>query len=842
MLPPPCRTTFSYYFYRAMIKNKNSLRQPASFFRQKASLYWQFLYRQIGRLYYLPRHHFLKRYFLYPLSAFILIFLLLDTIFPCHINYSYSQLILDRKGNLIHAFLTDDDKWRMKIERDEITPELRNAFLYKEDRWFYWHFGINPFAICRAAVNNVLHQKRTSGASTITMQVARLLQPKTRNYANKLVEMFRAVQLEWHFSKGEILQMYLNLAPYGGNIEGVKSASVLFWGKSPQALSLAEIAALTVIPNRPNSLRPDGNADDLRQMRNKWLQAFGQAGVFKKEDVADALEEPLSIKRREAPKIAPHFAMRMRNVYPQTPIIKTTLDLGMQQQVQQLTYNYIRRLYYQHIRNAAVLVVNNRTRQVEAYVGSADFSNADDGGQVDGIMAYRSPGSTLKPLLTAAAFDKGLLTPKMKITDVPTNFMGYSPLNYDKHCNGFITVEYALGFSLNIPFVKILNKYGISNFTKQLSDAGFSLFKDPKRKYGLSLILGGCGVRLDELTNLYATFANTGRYRPLQWTNTPDNSNNNNTAAAAAQNETTADTDSTHLDEVQILSPQASYVLTQMLTQLARPDLPKNIDNIKDLPRVAWKTGTSYGRRDAWSMGYNANYTVGVWVGNFSGEGVPDLNGAATATPLLFDVFNTIDNSRRYDWFFPPKGLEYRWVCSETGLIPSDFCSNQLMDFYLPGISSNERCTHLREVSVSPNEQISYCTSCLPASGYKRKMYNNYPPELITFYEKEHVIYDKVPPHNPNCSRIFDGTAPRITSPVNGLDYLIDRADNAELSLVCQISNEVKLVHWYINDRYYKSADGSEKLFFVPKAGVNKITCVDDKGQKSEISIMVKFL
>lgn len=808
--------------------------QPAIvFLQQKIIFYCNIVYQLLLKTPWLPHPDSLKKFLLYPIGGCIALFLLLDLLFPCRPNLKYSQLILDQKGNLMHAFLTDDDKWRMKIEPAEITPELRHAFLYKEDRWFYWHFGINPLAVGRAVFNNVIQHKRTSGASTITMQVARLLQPKSRSYANKIAEMFRAIQLEWHFSKEQILQMYLNLAPYGGNIEGVKSAAVLFFGKSPNTLSLAEIATLTVIPNQPNTLRPaDNETEKLHKARNKWLKRFAAAKVFQTNDIDDALAEPLSVKRRQAPQLAPHFALRMRNAYPQTPIVQTTLNLDMQQRVQELTKNYIRRLYYQHIRNAAVIVINNRTRAVEAYVGSADFGNTDDGGQVDGIMAYRSPGSTLKPLLTAAAFDKGLLTPKMRITDVPTNFMGYSPLNYDKHCNGYITIEYALGFSLNIPFVKILNDYGTANFTQQLADAGFSLFKDPQRKYGLSLILGGCGVRLDELTNLYATFANTGQYSPLKWTVQNIDKKPNE---ATAQYDTTT-------NQVQLISPQASYVLTQMLTQVTRPDLPKNIDNAKDLPRVAWKTGTSYGRRDAWSMGYNANYTVGVWVGNFSGEGVPDLNGAATATPLLFDIFNAIDRSHRYDWFFPPKDLEYRWVCSETGLVPDDFCTNQLMDFYLPGISTNKRCAHLHEISVSADERMSYCTTCMPTSGYKRKLYNNYPPELIAFYEKEHIAYERVPPHNPACSRIFDGTAPRIVSPVNGLEYLIDRADNTELALSCQLSNEVEKVHWYINDHYYKPAAPNEKLFFTPKEGANKITCVDDKGQKSEITIVVKFL
>lgn len=766
-----------------------------------------------------------KKYVLIAL-LFPIVFLLFDLLFPFSVGVEYSQTVSDRRGNLLHAFLTSDDKWRMKAEGHEISPELRKAFLYKEDRWFDYHFGVNFFSVARAFSNNLLRGRRTSGASTITMQTVRLLQPRQRTYFNKLLEMFRAFQLEWHLSKEEILLLYLNLVPYGGNVEGVKSASVLFFGKMPEHLSLAEVAALVVVPNRPTSLRLGLDNVAVSKVRDEWLHRFEKARLFPAADLSDALGEPLAIQRRESPKTVPHLSYRLKKQYPDVPNIRSCIDPDKQKNAEQLVSNYIRRLYGQRIRNAAAIVIDNRSREVLAYIGSADFYNRDDAGQVDGIAALRSPGSALKPFLAAAAFDRGICTPEMKISDVPVNFGGYSPENYDKTYNGMVSLRFALSNSLNVPFVKLLNQYGVGDFAKLLSEAGFGAFRDPLRKHGLSLILGGCGVRLEEMSNLYATFANGGVYRQLAWV-----------MPSPVLGEQLGEVGGTHL-----VSREAAYVVSDILGELMRPDLPKNVDNAKNIPRIAWKTGTSYGRRDAWSIGYNAHYTVGVWVGNFSGEGVPDLNGTQTATPLLFDLFTAIDDGSSADWFAPPEGLAYRWICSETGLLPQDFCTNQIMDIYLPGVSHNRLCTHLREVAVSPDESWSYCTACMPVEGFRRETYPAYPSELLAYYEKEGINYERVPPHNPRCERVFGGNAPVISSPVHNLDYLIDRQDNDQIMLSCQTSGEVGTVYWYVDDRFLGEALPNVPLFFVPKEGLNKIVCVDDKGRKSEVLIKVRFL
>lgn len=756
---------------------------------------------------------------IYLSGGLLAAFLLLNVIFPLRINLHYSQIITASDGSVLHAFLSSDDKWRMKTELPEITPTLKKAIIYKEDKYFYYHPGVNPVAILRAVVNNMLQSKKTSGASTITMQVARMLEPKNRTYANKIVEIFRAFQLEWKFSKAEILQLYLNLVPYGSNIEGVKSAALIYFQQPPDYLSLAQTVALTIIPNRPSSLVIGRDNALIVKERNKWLQRFARDQVFPKEEIDDALLEPLNEVRHNVPSLAPHLSYRLARMDRDMAIIHSCIDRKKQEKTENIAYNYVQRIHYMGITNCAVLVISNKNNSVEAYLGSADFYNAGDQGQVDGVRAVRSPGSTLKPFLYAIGFDRGIITPKSVIADVPVNVRGYQPQNFDKEFRGNITVETALANSLNVPAVKMLELLGVQAFVTQMKQAGFKQVAADKDKLGLSVILGGCGVKLEELTNLYACLADEGIYRNIKWTQ-----------------------QASRPDSFRLLSEASSFMTTEILTQHLRPDLPNNYESSMHLPKVAWKTGTSYGRRDAWSIGYNKEYTIGVWVGNFSGNGIPELTGADIATPLLFDLFNTLSYNAANDWFKMPSSLDFRFVCAESGLLPGDFCTEQVMDYFIPGVSTMQKCNHLKEVFVSADESISYCRNCLPENGYKKKWYPNLLPEVVSFYEFQKLPYETVPPHNPGCSRIYTENAPAITSPVDGLEYLLEKEEEQQLQLTCHADNEVKTVYWYINNRFYATAGAHEKVFFTPEAGTVKISCTDDKGRNSDVSIVVQYL
>ncbi len=762
--------------------------------------------------------------------AALLIFIGLDFSYPVSTTVPYSTLITARDGSMLHAFLSRDDKWRMYAELNEITPTLRDAILFKEDKYFYYHPGFNPVAMLRAATRNLLTGRRTSGASTITMQTVRLLEPRNRTYASKFIELFRAVQLEFHYSKDEILQLYLNLLPYGGNIEGLKSASLLYFGKLPVLLSLAELTTLTIIPNRPSSLRLGVHNERVRQERDRWLTRFRQANLFDERTIQDAKNEPLEAYRREAPQRAPHLAYRLRAENPGIPIVHATLNPTMQATAEQLVERYANRIRAFNIHNAAVLIVDNRSREVVAYVGSANFADSFDGGQVDGIRAVRSPGSALKPILYGLAFDAGVITPKTKLTDVPTNFGGYEPDNYDRRFNGPVTAEFALANSLNIPAVALLKEMGTSTLVTTLQKARFLAIKRQAKELGLSMILGGCGVTLEEMTRLYTGLANGGEWKMLNFilpaglpTNVPKQP-----------------------DGVSLLSPEAAYLVTHTLTQITRPDLPNNFDNSYHLPRIAWKTGTSYGRRDAWSIGYNQRYTIGVWVGNFSGIGVPELSGANTATPLLFQLFNVLDYNSPTGWFRIPKeagNLSMRVICPETGDVPGEFCPNPTTDYCITGVSRYRICQHRKAVFTNPSATISYCVQCRPDSGFVRRSYPNLSPELTAFYQSRHVPFESIPPHNPACERVFGNgqqTGPHITSLNDGSEYFISPKQPAEMELSCQASNDVQMVFWYLNDKLFRRAKSTEAVFFKPTPGPLKVSCADDKGRSSDIRVLVK--
>ena len=797
-----------------------------------------------------------KRFVLIPLASLILLFIAFNVLFPLRIQIPYSQIITASDSTVLHAFLSADDKWRMKTELSEITPLLKKTIIEKEDKYFYWHPGINPAAIVRATFNNLVKGRKTSGASTITMQVARMLDPKPRTYGNKIIEMFRALQLEWKFSKDEILQLYLKLVPYGSNIEGVKSASLIYFGQTPEHLSLAQIVTLAIIPNRPSSLVIGKNNELIIQERNKWLHRFGDDHIFPQEEIEDALTEKLTAKRQAVPKLAPHISLRLASTYPSQAIIHSTIDRKKQEKVENLAFNYIQRIHNRGITNCAVMVLNNETGNVEAYIGSADFYNAEDHGQVDGVRAIRSPGSTLKPYLYALAFDRGLATPKTVITDVPVNFRGYMPENYDKKFRGTTTVENALANSLNVPAVKVLDELGALQFVSSLKQAGFSSVSKNESKLGLSVVLGGCGVKLEELVKLYSAFANEGTEERMHFIENPTNKRSDvsssmsrtsasGSAASPAKSGTgrQARSDPPIADSAnKLFSPAAAFMISQILTEHTRPDLPVNYESAMRLPHIAWKTGTSYGRRDAWSIGFNRHYTIGVWVGNMDGTGVPDLTGADIATPLLFDIFNSIEyNASDNDWLHQPKDLDFRLVCSVTGKVPDDFCTDQVMDYFIPGISSTAKCDHLKEVFVSADSSVSYCRNCLPETGYKEKLYPNLPGELISYYEAENIPYQKIPPHNPNCTRIYTANAPQITSLTDGMDYIFEDK-TGQLALACNADNEVKEVYWYVNDKFYRAAGVHDKVFFTPQEGDIKISCADDKGRNTNVSVKVTYL
>jgi penicillin-binding protein 1C len=755
----------------------------------------------------------------YTILAIIFIVFTLDRLFPLPLQKPYSKVIYAKDGTMLTAYLSNDDKWRMEAHLDEISPYLIKSIIEKEDKWFCWHPGINPIAVVRALFQNITSGERVSGASTITMQVARMLEPGDRTYFKKFEETLRAIQLELHYSKKEILEMYLSMLPYGGNVEGAKAASYIYFNRPPAKLSLAQSILMAVIPNDPNSLRVDRKDSLANKMRNKWIKTFMSDNVFNKLDLKDALLEPVSGKRYAIKKIAPHFTRYISGNFSDNDI-KTSLDLSIQKTAEKLLKSYVQRVRGKKVSNGAVIIIDNKTNSVAGYCGSADFYDNSTSGQVNGITAVRSPGSALKPILYTLGFDMGMLTPQMKLLDLPTDFNGYEPENFDMKFHGEVSVKYALANSLNVPAVRLLQQEGLDKFISILEKGGFSDIAEHKSSLGLSVILGGCGVRLEQLTSFYTVFANGGKLYPLNY-------------LASGKKDVKLSR--------QIFSAGAVYLTDQILTLNERPDFPVEFLSFTNLPKIAWKTGTSYGKRDAWAIGYNPDYTVGVWVGNFDGKGAPELSGAEMAVPLLFEIYNSIDYNPKKLWFDKPKSVLEREVCSETGLLPTANCKSIINDYYIYRVSPNRKCELYKPYYVSNDEKISYCTECLPRSGYKKNFYPNYDPELTLWYLKNKISLKRPPPHNPYCTAMISGNGPKIISPSADYEYYIEKNSHEQLMLAAASDPAIAIQYWYINDKFFAETKPGKKLFFTPKSETVKITCLDNHGGKMSIKTKVTF-
>lgn len=744
-------------------------------------------------------------------------FIGLDFCFPLPRFMADSRPVYSSDSVLLHLSLSADQKWRLSSRPGSINPELKKVILFREDRWFYYHPGVNAVAVLRAAAQNLLAGQRVSGASTITMQVARLLERRPRTHLSKIVEMFRAFQLEWHYSKDAIFRMWIDHVSFGGNIEGIRAASWLYYGSEPGVLSQAQMATLLVIPNNPNQLRPGRNNPLLLAERNRWLSLMHQARLLSATSYHTAINEPVTMYRRSAPFEIPHLARKLFRDNPGDQPLYTTIDMRQQQKVEQAVADACRSLRYKGIGNVAALVMNNTSGAVVAYAGSGGFDDAQWQGQVDGLKAVRSPGSTLKPLLYALAFDKGMLTPLMTLNDVPVNFAGYTPENYDQQFNGKVTASDALARSLNIPAVKILDQLGTDAFAAFLAEAGFKTIARDRKRLGLSMILGGCGVTAIELAGAYSAFARGGVALVPRFT-----------SQSVMQTDT-------------LFGPEAAWMVARVLTLPVRPDLPMLFDNSSNLPPVAWKTGTSYGRRDAWAVGFNSHFTIVVWAGNFDGKGAIDLSGADVATPILFNLFQALDKNPVRNWLKQPPTVRFREVCSESGLLPGDSCRHLISDAYIPYRSVSARCEHLKIVWTNKQGTMSYCADCLPADGAVRRWYPNLAPELLEWYVANKIPFKAIPPHNPRCERVMVAGAPAIVSPVADAEYLIAATDSTPLMFTCQARADVALVHWYVNHHFVKTARRSESLFIRPPAGKVVIGCSDDKGRSSTIAIQVRY-
>jgi penicillin-binding protein 1C len=554
--------------------------------------------------------------------ALVAVAFVLDRVFPLPLPEAGagSTVVLARDGTPLRAFADARGIWRYPVTPDDVSPLYLDALLTYEDRWFYAHPGVNPVAIARAVVQMVRHGRAVSGGSTLTMQVARILDPHSRTTWGKFKQVARALQLEWHLGKRDILTLYLNYAPFGGTIEGVEAASWAYLGKPAKRLSHAEAALLAVLPQAPSRLRPDRNADGARRARDKVLDRMAVLDRWNTATIADARIETVATRTLDPPLSAALLAERLRGERPDQRVIATTIDRELQSAMEARVGNYLARLPERT--SAALLLVDNATLDTLAYVGSGAFGDEARLGHVDMVRAPRSPGSTLKPFLYALALDDGLIHSESLLVDAPQSFGSYRPGNFDLAFNGPVSAAQALRLSLNVPAVDLLDRVGPARFAARLANAGLELEWPRGAQPNLAMILGGTGARLEELVGAYAAFNRSG---------------------VAAHARLTPDAP---LVERRLVSEGAAWIVREMLETNPRPGQSRDTFDPGSRARLAWKTGTSYGFRDAWAVGTTRRYTVGVWVGRPDGTPVPGQYGAMTALPLLFQAVDSLPRAR----------------------------------------------------------------------------------------------------------------------------------------------------------------------------------------------------
>jgi len=696
-----------------------------------------------------------------------------------------------RNGHIMRLYQAAGHRYRYWITLDKIDPLLVKATLACEDRRFYFHPGVDILAVARAAWQDLEAGRVVSGGSTITLQLARLLDPGPRTLFKKLKEAFQALLLETRFSKKEILERYLNLAPYGGNREGVATASLYYFGKLPRGLTPAQIAFLVSLPQAPRrGLRRDVAA------RNRILARLRHNGLITPAEATKAFRTPLVIHPHPFPFRAPHAADYLYAAHAGARHIVSTLDAGVQGLAVSAARRHRERLMALGATQAAVVVISNKTRAVRALVGSLDYWNTEFGGQVRGFNAPRSPGSALKPFLYAMALQKGILTPETRMEDRPKAYGAFRPVNFSPRFRGLVPVRTALALSLNLPFINLLRETGVPAFLKFMKKAGFSWGKTP----GLTAVTGGVEVKLLRLTNLYATLARGGRHGPPRLL--------------------TADP----LTEQPLLLPGAASLTLQALDV-------KNHGAEKGDFDISWKTGTSWGQRDAWAIGVSPQYTVGVWAGNFDGRGALGLTGARAALPLMLDIITAL-RSRPATFRTPAGTLEWIKICPDSGLPAGPFCSNATLTLFPAGAPRPPVCTWHRAFLVERETGYRACPwKRYPLGSLERRIYL-VPPDHAG------------PPFSPACAVEERGGTVRILSPTQGTLYLLSKARDLTRGLPLKAETDTvgQTIYWFVNGKpFTKSLSGATVIITPPRGNV-KIGAMDETGHWSAVRIWVSFL
>ena len=738
--------------------------------------------------------------------------------------------IVDREGRLLRVYPSARGEFRFPVRLDEMSPWLLKATVAVEDRRFYSHPGADPLAVARAVFQNLKSGRVRSGASTITQQLVRILEDRPRTLWTKVVETFRALQLERQRTKADLLEAYMNLAPYGGNLRGVEAASLRYFGKRARELSLSEAALLAGLPQSPARLRPDRHYDRAMGRRRIVLEAMLGEGLISRGELEEALRDRPRVEPHPWPFRAPHFSdlvfSRMPPDFSRREALRTTLD----PEIQLLAETKLSGLFdWSHPSKArlsgAALVIEVSTGAVRALVGSPDYFDLERRGALNGCLRYRSPGSALKPLLYALAFDRGVVGPESRLADTPAHYKGYLPENFDKTFRGPLPASEALSLSLNVPAVRLQETLGTEAVLEAFRRFGLEGLRRPARYYGLALSLGSCEVALADLANAYACLVRLGRRSPWRVIEGLD----------APASQPAGD---------RVLSPGACRLVLEILSserhlRRALPDWTGG-----DHPFLGYKTGTSFGLRDAWTVAFTADHVVGVWIGDPRGKGTSGLVGVETAAPVALGI--AAELSRRGTKEIPgdPEAiLEKRLVCALSGFPAGRSCPRTTESRFPRGSESPEPCTVHRTILVDVESGHEVCRACAGGRSVFERVVEAWPNDVELWFEREGIRRQGIPPaHLPSCRAIRDQGKPSILSPANNSEYLLARGlrFSQDLLLSAAAAPGTASLHWFVDGRLIEKARPAKDVRWSLQRGQHEIRCVDNQGRAAAVKIRVQ--
>ena len=766
----------------------------------------------------------------------------------------YSTVVTDRNEELLGARIASDGQWRFPPRKT--TPEkIKQCLITFEDKHFYHHWGVNPLATGRALYQNLKNKRVVSGGSTLTMQTIRLARNKPRTLGEKVVEMIWATRLEFRASKEEILSMYVSHAPFGGNVVGLDAAAWRYFGHAAEDLSWAESAMLAILPNAPAMIHLSKGRKTLLSKRDRLLKQLLEEEIINASTYELAVSEPLPDEPHPLPQIAPHLVSRFyqeRNgLYT-----RSTIDRGIQTYIESLAERWSNEFNRSDIRNLAILVIDIPTNQVVAYCGNVHFDHKQGGSQVDIIQAPRSTGSILKPFLYGAMLQEGSLLPQMLLPDVPVNINGFTPQNFSMQFEGAVPASEALARSLNIPAVTMLQRYGVPKFHHMLQQMGFKTINRSASHYGLSLILGGAEATLWDVTNAYAQMG-----RSLSNSHSNDlpqekevqillgteektvserDGSRKVTSGKTISRKTTSRKDILEgVISEGVISAGAAWLTLSALTEVNRPE---EIDwkSIPSMQTIAWKTGTSYGFRDAWAVGVTPRYAVGVWVGNATGEGKPGLVGAQTAGPVLFDIFNYLPSS---PWFERPTGVFVdAEICRQSGHLKGRFCEETDTVLILPAGLRTEACPYHHLVTLSADENHRIYENCANTEPTIQKSWFALPPVWEWYYKQHHPEYKPLPPFKAGCGEDAFQSMQFIYPPMNARIKLPKQLDGSKGFITVELahSNPNAIIFWHLDDTYQTQTQDFHKISLQPAPGKHSLTAVDGEGNTVSTTFFIE--